>query len=52
VAVSIAGSGDARVNATESIDARVAGSGDVTYSGHPHDVNRRVSGSGSIESAH
>lgn len=51
VAVSISGSGDARVNATEAIDARVAGSGDVTYSGHPHDVMRRVSGSGSIESA-
>jgi len=49
VAVSIAGSGDARVNATQSIDARVAGSGDVTYSGHPHDVSRRVAGSGSIE---
>jgi len=51
VSVSIAGSGDAHVNATESIDARVAGSGDITYAGHPHDVMRRVSGSGSIESA-
>jgi len=51
VSVSISGSGDAHVNATEAIDARVAGSGDVTYSGHPHDVSRRVSGSGSIESA-
>ncbi len=50
VAVSISGSGDARVNATESIDARVAGSGDITYSGRPHDVMRKVSGSGSIES--
>ena len=52
VAVSISGSGDARVNATESIDARVAGSGDITYTGRPHDVMRKVSGSGSIESAH
>ncbi len=52
VAVSVSGSGDARVNATESIDARVAGSGDITYSGRPHDVMRKVSGSGSIESAH
>ena len=51
VAVSISGSGDARVNATESIDARVAGSGDVTYSGHPHDVSRRVAGSGSVEAS-
>ena len=51
VAVSIAGSGGARVNATESIDAKVAGSGDITYSGRPHDVYRKVSGSGKIESA-
>jgi hypothetical protein len=51
VSVSISGSGDAHVNATEAIEAKVAGSGDVTYSGHPKDVSRRVSGSGSIESA-
>ena len=49
VQVRIAGSGDAKVNATDSIDASVAGSGDVTYSGHPHDVSRRVAGSGSVE---
>jgi hypothetical protein len=52
VGVSISGSGDAHVNATETLDAKVAGSGDVTYSGHPHDVSRRVSGSGSVEAAH
>jgi hypothetical protein len=51
VVASISGSGDAHLNATESIDARVAGSGDITYSGHPHDVSRRVSGSGSIEAS-
>lgn len=51
VSVSISGSGDAHVNAIEALEARVAGSGDVTYSGRPHDVSRRVSGSGSIESA-
>lgn len=50
VSVNIRGSGDAHVNATEAIDASVAGSGDVVYAGHPHDVARRVSGSGSIES--
>ena len=49
VIASISGSGDARLNATESIDARVAGSGDISYSGHPREVTRRVSGSGSIE---
>jgi hypothetical protein len=51
VSVSISGSGDAHVNATEALEAKVAGSGDVTYSGHPRDVARRVSGSGSIEAA-
>ena len=51
VVASISGSGDARLAATDSIDARVAGSGDITYSGHPHDVSRHVSGSGSIEAA-
>jgi hypothetical protein len=51
VSVSISGSGDAHVNATEALEAKVAGSGDVTYSGRPRDVSRRVSGSGSIESA-
>ena len=51
VSVSISGSGDAHVNATEALEAKVAGSGDVTYSGHPHDVSRRVSGSGSVEAS-
>lgn len=51
VSVSISGSGDAHVNATETLEAKVAGSGDVTYSGKPRDVSRRVSGSGSIESS-
>jgi hypothetical protein len=49
VEVSVSGSGDAQVNATETLQARVAGSGDVTYGGHPHDVSRSVAGSGSIE---
>jgi Putative auto-transporter adhesin, head GIN domain len=51
VSVSISGSGDAQVNATEAIEAKVAGSGDITYAGRPHEVTRRVSGSGSIEPA-
>jgi len=51
VSVSISGSGDAHVTATEALEAKVAGSGDITYAGHPRDVSRRVSGSGSIESA-
>jgi hypothetical protein len=48
VEVHISGSGDARVQATESLDARIAGSGDIAYRGHPRDVSRKVSGSGSI----
>jgi len=51
VAVSISGSGDARVNATEAIAAQVAGSGDIRYSGHPREVTRQVSGTGSVEAA-
>ena len=51
VSVSVSGSGDARVNASETLEAKVAGSGDVSYSGHPRDVSRHVSGSGSIEAA-
>jgi len=51
VDVSIRGSGDARVNATENLEARVAGSGDVTYRGHPQHVSRDIAGSGSVSSA-
>jgi len=48
VEVHISGSGDARVHATESLDARVSGSGDIGYKGHPRDVTRKISGSGSV----
>jgi hypothetical protein len=51
VQVDIHGSGDARVNATDTLSASVAGSGDVTFRGHPHDVSRNVAGSGSVQSA-
>jgi hypothetical protein len=51
VQVDIRGSGDARVNATETLAANVAGSGDVTFSGHPHDVSRNVAGSGGVHPA-
>jgi len=52
VTVEISGSGDARVHATESIDARIAGSGDIVYSGHPAKVARKIAGSGSISATH
>lgn len=47
--VSISGSGDAEVFASEALDARVAGSGDVRYAGHPPQVSSHVAGSGDIE---
>ena len=49
VIIDVNGSGDVRVNALDAIDARISGSGDITYRGHPHDVARRISGNGSIE---
>lgn len=46
--VSIAGSGDVRVWAEESLDGSVAGSGDITYYGNPEKVDQDVAGSGNI----
>lgn len=48
VTVHIAGSGDAKVNATESLSVKIAGSGDVQYSGDPKKVNQKVAGSGEL----
>lgn len=48
--VYISGSGSAKVNATDSIKARVHGSGDVRYSGNPEMSDTKVLGSGSIKS--
>ena len=47
VRVSIAGSGDAAVNAQKSLDVSIAGSGDVSYVGNPA-VKSSVAGSGSV----
>jgi hypothetical protein len=46
--VNVAGSGDAKVVSSESLKARVAGSGDIEYRGHPKTEDFKVSGSGSI----
>jgi hypothetical protein len=46
--VSIAGSGNALVHATQAINANIAGSGDVRYSGNPGSVKSNVAGSGSV----
>lgn len=48
--VSIAGSGDAFVNASKQLNVHIAGSGDVKYTGSPS-INQDVAGSGSIQKA-
>jgi hypothetical protein len=49
--VQLTGSGDVAVQAVQSLDAAIAGSGDVTYRGSPGSITRTVSGSGDIEAA-
>lgn len=46
--VSIAGSGDAKLAPTQTVDISIAGSGDVELTSHPATVKSRVAGSGSI----
>jgi hypothetical protein len=46
--VTISGSGDMKVNCTESLFARVSGSGDIEYKGTPEFKDTKVSGSGEI----
>jgi hypothetical protein len=48
--VSIAGSGDVEVSATEALSASIAGSGDVHYRGKPA-VKRSIAGSGDVRPA-
>jgi hypothetical protein len=48
VRVTVTGSGDATIRATEELDATVTGSGDVHYSGDPPQVHKNVTGSGDI----
>ncbi len=47
-AVHVSGSGDAKIYASNRVDASVSGSGDVSYSGSPKSVNKAKSGSGDI----
>lgn len=44
----LSGSGNIFVNASKSLDASVPGSGTVVYTGHPQDVTKSVTGSGTI----
>jgi hypothetical protein len=48
VKVVVDGSGDARVYASEQLNADLSGSGSIRYSGNPANVNKNDSGSGSI----
>lgn len=50
VDIHISGSGDCRVYATDRLQARVAGSGDIYYRGKPDYVNSKAAGSGKIRS--
>ena len=46
--VRVVGSGDASVNASRSVDASVAGSGDIRYTGTAKQISTSKSGSGDI----
>jgi len=46
--VRVSGSGDARINASEEVDAAVNGSGDVSYAGKAKVVHKEKTGSGDI----
>ena len=46
--VTISGSGDMKVNCSDSLYARVSGSGDIEYKGNPESKDTKVSGSGEI----
>jgi hypothetical protein len=48
VHISIHGSGDAEVNASSSLEAAIAGSGDISYKGRPKSVKPAIAGSGDI----
>jgi hypothetical protein len=47
--IEINGSGNIHVNATNSIDVHINGSGTVKYKGEPKDVKQQINGSGKIE---
>jgi len=46
--VKVAGSGDAKVNANDKLDASVVGSGDIHYTGNTKNVSSSKAGSGSV----
>ena len=48
VTAQVSGSADIKVTANQSLDARVSGSGDISYRGNPKKINSKSSGSGDI----
>ena len=48
VGISTTGAADAWVTAGEKLRVAITGAGDVTYSGNPQSVDRKVTGAGSI----
>ena len=49
VRVRLTGSGQIKVNATDSLNSRITGSGTIMYSGNPNDVDQTIVGSGKLE---
>lgn len=47
--IKILGSGDIVVNAKQSLDVTIIGSGDVTYFGNPGKIDKKIIGSGDVE---
>jgi len=47
----VSGSGDCKITCSDSLEARVNGSGDIQYKGDPKHKDTKVSGSGSITKA-
>ncbi|RUT73505.1 head GIN domain-containing protein [Ancylomarina longa] len=50
VSIRVSGSGDCKVFASKSLNAKVAGSGDIYYRGKPEKLETKSLGSGSIKS--
>lgn len=48
VSATISGSGSAEVTATSQLNAKISGSGNITYKGNPAKVNPKITGSGTI----
>nr|WP_299342555.1 head GIN domain-containing protein [Allomuricauda sp.] len=48
VTATVSGSADIKVTANQSIQARVSGSGDISYRGNPKKIDTKSSGSGDI----